>query len=89
MTQLISICIVKTSCKEAINCQWKLEQMQTQWQRIDQFKQRLSLCHIGLTNEHGGYLINKPCLKIIDKCQKATGDNIVSIIRKINTEHGK
>jgi len=45
MTQLISICIVKTSCKEAINCQWKLEQMQTQWQRIDQFKQRFTVSH--------------------------------------------
>jgi len=36
--------------------------------RTYQCKQRLlALCHIRLVNDHGGHLVNQPCLKLIGK----------------------
>jgi len=35
-----------------------------------QCRQRLSLCHIGFVNDHGGHLVNQPIyyvLKIVEK----------------------
>jgi len=29
-----------------------------QW--LDQCKQRVALCHIGLVKDHGGHLVNQP-----------------------------
>jgi len=36
--------------------------------RIDQCKERLSLCHIGLVKVHGGHLVNQAPLLLTDKC---------------------
>jgi len=55
---------------------------------INIYKQRLSLCHIGLVKEQGGHIFNQPCLLVFDKCLKTTVENKLSTVRKTNTEHG-
>jgi len=35
-----------------------------------QFKQRVSLCHIGLVKDHGSHLVNQPRLSLFQSVEK-------------------
>jgi len=36
----------------------------------DQFKQRVSLCHTRLVEDHVGYAVNQPCLPLLKIVEK-------------------
>jgi len=56
--------------------QWKLQnKYEYNGKMIDQSKQRLSLCPIGLVKDHGGHLINQPRLLLFDKQLKTVVGN--------------
>jgi len=50
----------------------------------DQRKQRGVLCHVGLVKDHGGHLVNQPCLLVLEKCWKTTLGNEITTVRKTN-----
>jgi len=68
MTQLKGRCNAKVILQKATNFQWKLEEIKIYWQRADQRKQRLSLCHIRLAKDLGDHLVNQPCKATNSSC---------------------
>ena len=46
----------------------------------------MSLCHIGLVKDHGGHLVNQPCLSLFDKCWITKVGYQISTVRKTNKQ---
>jgi len=47
-----------------------------------QCKQSGVLCYIGLVKDHGGHLVNQPCLSLFEKGWKTTVGDQIGTIRK-------
>jgi len=68
MTQLINRNNTKSHHAKKLPMLVEIKINENDGKRIDQCKERLSLCHIGLVKVHGGHLVNQAPLLLTDKC---------------------